>query len=167
MKQLDLTMLDSLSAQAKVSHRLRANANLHDELTDPIQRLAIAMEPDTVIRPHRHAQTWELLIPLRGRFIVLLFNDAGVVTDRVVLGEGCTVQETPAGVWHGVLSLDTGSVIFEVKRGPYMPINGADFATGYELDDALQGAELNRWYAQAKVGDKLCCSFVVGTSGVS
>ena len=155
MKQLDLAMLDTLSAQAKASPRLRANANLHDELSDPIQRLAIAMEPDTVIRPHRHAHTWELLTALRGRFIVLLFNDDGVVTERVVLGEGCAVQETPAGGWHGVLSLDMGGVIFEVKRGPYTPINGADFAPGYETDEALQGAELNRWYAQAQVGDRL------------
>ena len=155
MKQLDLAMLDTLSAQAKASPRLRANANLHDELSDPIQRLAIAMEPDTVIRPHRHAHTWELLTALRGRFIVLLFNDDGVVTERVVLGEGCAVQETPAGGWHGVLSLDTGGVIFEVKRGPYTPINSADFAPGYEADDAQQGAELNRWYAQAQVGDRL------------
>ncbi|WP_124948659.1 WbuC family cupin fold metalloprotein [Sulfuriferula thiophila] len=155
MKQLDLAMLDTLSAQAKASPRLRANANLHDELSDPIQRLAIAMEPDTVIRPHRHAHTWELLTALRGRFIVLLFNDDGVVTERVVLGEGCAVQETPVGGWHGVLSLDTGGVIFEVKRGPYTPINSADFAPGYELDDAQQGAELNRWYAQAQVGDRL------------
>lgn len=155
MKQLDLAMLDTLSAQAKASPRLRANANLHDELSDPIQRLAIAMEPETVIRPHRHAHTWELLTALRGRFIVLLFNDDGVVTERVVLGEGCAVQETPAGGWHGVLSLDTGGVIFEVKRGPYTPINSADFAPGYEADDAQQGAELNRWYAQAQVGDRL------------
>ncbi len=155
MKQLDLAMLDTLSTQAKASPRLRANANLHDELSDTIQRLAIAMEPDTIIRPHRHAQTWELLTALRGRFLVLLFSDDGVVIERVVLGEGCSVQETPAGVWHGVLSLDTGGVIFEVKRGPYMPINGADFAPGYEADDAAQGAKLNLWYAQAKVGDRL------------
>jgi len=155
LKQLDLAMLDTLSTQAKASPRLRANANLHDELSDTIQRLAIAMEPDTIIRPHRHAQTWELLTALRGRFLVLLFSDDGVVIERVVLGEGCSVQETPAGVWHGVLSLDTGGVIFEVKRGPYMPINGADFAPGYEADDAAQGAKLNLWYAQAKVGDRL------------
>lgn len=155
MKQLDLAMLDTLSAQAKASPRLRANANLHEELADPIQRLAIAMEPDTLIRPHRHWYTWELLTALRGRFVVLLFNELGFVTDRVVLGEGCTVQETPAGVWHGVLSLDTGGVIFEVKHGPYSPIATADFAPGYEAEDAVQCAGLNRWYATAKVGDRL------------
>ncbi|MHB1677593.1 MAG: WbuC family cupin fold metalloprotein [Sulfuriferula sp.] len=155
MKQLDTITLDNLSAQAQASPRLRANANLHDELSDPIQRLAIAMEPGTVIRPHRHFQTWELLTALRGRFIVLLFDDNGVVTQRVMLGEHCLVQETPPGVWHGVLSLDSGGVIFEVKRGPYLPIEGVDFAPGYADDDAKQGAELNRWYAKARSGDKL------------
>ena len=155
MKQLDLTQLDFLSEQATASPRLRANANLHDELSDPIQRLAIAMEPDTVIRPHRHLHTWELLTALRGRFVVFCFNDNGVVTDRAVLGEDCLVQETPAGVWHGVLSLDGGGVIFEVKRGPYLPISTADFAPGYGNDDAQQGFQLNRWYKQARLGDKL------------
>ncbi|MHB1656285.1 MAG: WbuC family cupin fold metalloprotein [Burkholderiales bacterium] len=155
LKQLDATALDKLTAQAKNSPRLRANANFHSELSDPVQRLAIAMEPDTVIRPHRHFQTWELLTALRGRFIVLLFDDEGIVTQRVTLGEDCFVQETPPGVWHGVLSLDSGGVIFEVKRGPYLPIDGADFAPAYAGDDAKQGIELNRWYARAKTGDKL------------
>ena len=155
MKQLDTAALDNLTAQAQASPRLRANANLHDELNDPIQRLAIAMEPDTIIRPHRHFQTWELLTALRGRFVVLLFDDEGVVTQRVMLGEDCFVHETPPGIWHGVLSLDSGGVIFEVKRGPYQPINSADFAPPYVGDDAKQGRELNRWYAQARPGDRL------------
>ena len=155
MKQLSFQQLDGLSAQAQVSPRMRMNANMHDDLSDGIQRLAIAMEPGTVIRPHRHGHTWELLTALRGRFVVLLFSDEGVITQRVVLGEDCAVQETPAGVLHGVLSLDTGGVIFEVKRGPYQVIAASDFAPGYEKDDSQQGVDLNRWYAQAQVGDRL------------
>lgn len=155
MKQLSFDKLDEISAQAMASPRLRMNANMHDDLGDSIQRLAIAMAPDTVIRPHRHEHTWELLTALRGRFVVLLFSDDGFVTHRVVLGEGCAVEETPAGVLHGVLSLDEEGVIFEVKRGPYKVIANADFAPGYEQDDVQQGIALNRWYAQAKVGDRL------------
>ncbi len=155
MKQLSFQQLDDLSTQAQASPRMRMNANMHDDLGDSIQRLAIAMEPETVIRPHKHAHTWELLTALRGRFVVLLFSDEGVVTQRVVLGEDCAVQETPAGVLHGVLSLDKGGVIFEVKHGPYKVIDASDFAPGYALDDAQQGVDLNRWYAQAQVGDRL------------
>jgi cupin fold WbuC family metalloprotein len=155
LKQLSYQQLDGISGLAVVSPRYRMNANMHDDLGDSIQRLAIAMEPATVIRPHRHNHTWELLTALRGRFVVLLFSDDGFVTHRTVLGEDSAVEETPAGVLHGVLSLDAGGVIFEVKHGPYTVITSSDFAPGYEQDDAQQGVELNRWYAQAKVGDRL------------
>lgn len=148
-------MLDALGQQAKQSPRLRANQNMHEELSDPVQRLAIAMEPDTFVRPHRHPQTWEMLTALRGRFIVLLFDEAGVVTSRTVLGEECRVIEFPANTWHGVLSLDSGGVIFEVKRGPYAPLGHADFAPWCKAGEGAEAARVNAWYAQAKVGDKL------------
>ncbi|MDD5405205.1 MAG: WbuC family cupin fold metalloprotein [Sulfuricella sp.] len=150
MKQLTAAMLDALALQARQSPRRRANHNLHQELSDPVQRLAIAMEPDTLVLPHRHPQTWELLLPLRGRFLVLHFDQAGRVTERTVLGEDCQVLENPAGVWHAVLSLDHGGIIFEVKRGPYMPVGEADqafWAAGHPADG------LNAWYASAHIGD--------------
>jgi cupin fold WbuC family metalloprotein len=152
MKQLTDSGLDALGLQAQQSPRLRANSNLHAELTDPVQRLAIAMEPDTLVLPHRHPQTWELLSALRGRFVVLTFDDAGKVTERVVLGEGCSVLEFPANTWHAVLSLDSGGVIFEVKQGPYTPIGESDIAA---WGKGLDAATLNAWYAVARVGDSL------------
>lgn len=80
-----------------------------------MQRLAIAMEPGTYVRPHRHPHTFELLTSLTGRFLVLNFDDLGNLTQRVVLGEDCKVLEMDAGTWHTVLSLDEGGVIFEVN----------------------------------------------------
>ncbi len=155
MKQLTDTMLDALSQAARQSPRLRANRNLHAELSDPVQRLAIAMEPETHVRPHRHLQTWEMLMPLRGRFIVLLFDDAGRVTGRTVLGEGCSVIEFPAGTWHAVLSLDSGGVIFEVKQGPYAPLTHAEFAPWAGNGEGAEARKLNAWYARAQVGDRI------------
>ena len=128
MKQITDTQLAALAGQAQRSPRRRANHNLHEQLSDPVQRLAIAMEPDTVVLPHRHPHTWELLYPLRGRFVVLHFDEGGAVIARAVLGEDCKLLETPAGVWHAVLSLDAGGVIFEVKHGPYAPLAEADVA---------------------------------------
>jgi cupin fold WbuC family metalloprotein len=154
MKKITPTMLEALGQQAQASPRRRANLNLHGELSDPIQRLAIAMEPDTYVRPHRHPQTWELLYPLAGRFVVLHFDEAGVVTARAVLGQDAAVIETPAGGWHAVLSLDTGGVIFEVKHGPYQPIVEADYALWSPAADAADAARLNDWYADAQVGDR-------------
>lgn len=153
MKRLTDRMLDELSSQARQSPRLRANHNLHTELSDQVQRLAIAMEPDTLVRPHRHRHTWEMLLPLRGRFVVLCFDEAGTVTSRTLLGEGCAVIEMPADTWHAVLSLDVGGVIFEVKRGPYDAQTASEFAPWCATDADAQ--ELNAWYAQAQIGDRL------------
>lgn len=130
------------------------NRNFHTELTDPIQRLAIAMEPETYIRPHHHLQTWELLTPLRGRFIVLTFNDGGVVTDRAVLGECDSVIEMPGACWHAVLSLDKGGVIFEVKNGPYAAFREEDFAAWSPGADDKQHRELMNWYGTAEPGQQ-------------
>lgn len=154
MKQITPALLDQLGQEARQSPRRRANFNLHPELADSIQRLAIAMEPDTYVRPHRHPHTWELLTPLRGRFLVLYFNDSGTVTARTVLGEDCAMLENPAGQWHAVLSLDSGGVIFEVKHGPYQAIGDADYLPGSPSDGPAT-AQMLDWYANAQIGEKL------------
>lgn len=153
MKTLTPAALDTLVEQAKNSPRRRANLNLHAELDDPVQRLAIAMEPDTVVFPHRHPQTFELLYPLRGRFLVLQFDADGVVTQRTVLGEACAVLENPAGVWHAVLSLDSGGVIFEVKQGPYLAVGEVDTAPWSVTRTPAEAAALLAWYGVAQVGE--------------
>ncbi|MDD2699736.1 MAG: WbuC family cupin fold metalloprotein [Sideroxydans sp.] len=152
MKRLTANNLNDLGQLAQQSPRLRMNSNLHSDLADPIQRLAIAMEPGTLIMPHRHPHTWEVLTALKGRFTVLVFDDAGCVTERAELGEDCSVVEIPAGGWHAVLSRDVGAVIFEVKHGPYAPIADDDVA---DWGKGRSAAELNSWYATANVGDRL------------
>ena len=156
MKQLSDALLTELSQRAQSSPRRRANHNLHEQLQDSVQRLAVAMEPDTYVRPHRHPHTWELLTPLRGRFVVLHFDDAGAVTARTVLGEDSRALETPAGAWHAVLSLDSGGVILEVKHGPYAPIAAQDLAPwSAPAEDAAALARTLAWYAQARRGARL------------
>lgn len=153
MKQLNPARLDALVREAQASPRRRANCNLHEDLADPVQRLAIAMEPDTVVQVHRHPLTFELLYPLRGRFVVLHFDEEGTVTGRTVLGEDCQVQENPAGQWHAVLSLDVGGVIFEVKQGSYCAVGPADTAP-WQPGDAAGSAALLKWYGTAQVGER-------------
>lgn len=148
--QLDLQQQSAAAAQAP---RLRAHRNFHPELSDPVQRLAVAMEPGTYIRPHRHPHTFELLLPLSGRFLVLNFDDHGTVTRRVVLGEECKVIEMDAGTWHAVLSLDKGGVIFEVKNGGYQPVAEQDSAPWAPAEGQPGTEALMQWYAQAQVGD--------------
>jgi cupin fold WbuC family metalloprotein len=154
LKKITTAMLESLSQQALQSPRQRANHNLHVQLDDPVQRLAIAMAPDTYVRPHRHPHTWELLYPLAGRFIVLHFDAAGLVTARTVLGEDASVIETPAGGWHAVRSLDSNGVIVEVKHGPYQPIGDLDYAAWSPTTETIDARRLNDWYLDAQTGDR-------------
>jgi cupin fold WbuC family metalloprotein len=151
VKRLTTSTLAELGRQAQQSPRLRMNSNLHADLADPVQRLAIAMEPGTLILPHRHPHTWEVLTALKGRFTVLLFDEAGSVTERAELGEDCSVVEIPAGGWHAVLSRDVGAVIFEVKHGPYVPVTDAGVA---EWGKTEKATGLNAWYAVARPGDR-------------
>ncbi len=130
MKTLGTEVLDRLADAARGSPRQRSHHNLHPSHEASIQRLAIAMEPDTYVRPHRHPHTWELLIPLRGRFLFTAFDDRGVAQWRQLLGgaDGLSALEFEAGTWHTVTALESGSVIFEVKEGPYVPVPDSDMA---------------------------------------
>lgn len=157
MKQISPATLTALSQQAQNSPRQRANHNLHPQLDDPIQRLAIAMEPGTYVRPHRHPHTWELLHALNGSFIVLEFDDHGVVLTRTLLGtqeNAVRMVELAAGSWHAVLSCDSGAVIFEVKHGPYQALAEADLAPWSAAADTPAAKMLMAWYATTQVGER-------------
>ncbi len=154
MKQITLSDMQQQSEAAASAPRLRAHRNFHPELSDPVQRLAIAMEPGTYIRPHRHRHTFELLLPLKGRFVVLNFDDNGVVTRRVVLGETCTALEMEAGTWHTVLSLDPGGMVLKLSK---VLISRLPKLTPWpgRLPKGQPGtAEMMAWYAIAQPGDR-------------
>jgi cupin fold WbuC family metalloprotein len=158
MKRIDQTLLTTLSTQAAAAPRLRAHHNLHPQLDDPVQRLCIAMEPGTYVRPHRHAEpaTWEILLVLSGAVTLLVFDDKGTVTERIELAAGGAVSavEIPACTWHAVASTQPGTVVFEVKQGPYIPIAEANYAPWSPADGA-QATLLESWYHHAKAGDSV------------
>ncbi|OWY40848.1 hypothetical protein CEK28_00820 [Xenophilus sp. AP218F] len=147
--------LAAMSAKAAAAPRLRAHHNFHAELSDPIQRLAIAMEPDTYVRPHRHPHTWELLTVLSGSLELIELDEAGAVLSRHRLGQGgARVFEMPAGTWHSVISLEPGSVVFEVKRGPYLPLTEADLAPWSPEEGDADAAKLLAFLRRAAVGER-------------
>lgn len=133
MKIITRNVLDQLSLEAAESQRLRKNFNMHDDYADPCQRLFIALEPGTYIRPHRHVDPpkAECFISVRGRMMLLVFDDNGDVEQSVSFGAGCdTVAiELPAGLWHTLIALETGSIFFEIKPGLYTPLADKDFAS--------------------------------------
>ena len=123
MKIIDATLLDQVSAEAKKSSRLRMNYNFHQSLDDKCHRFLNAVEPGTKVEIHRHPTKEETFVLLRGKVRVNTYNDAGSVIESVILcpEEGLYGVDIPKNVWHNVESLESGSVIFESKEGPFVP----------------------------------------------
>ncbi len=157
MKVIDKKVLDSATAAALRSPRKRSNWNLHEKLDDPVQRLFNAIEPDTYIRPHRHAEpaTWELFLLVRGSAALLFFDDSGMVTDRFVLEAGGSQMgvEMPPRAWHTMVSLVPGTVFFEVKQGPYVPPQPENVASWAPAEGDSRAAEFVTWFLKAEKGD--------------
>jgi len=132
MQRVDSARIAAVVAKAKAAPRLRMNDNLH-AMDDAIHRLLNATEPGTYVQPHRHGTPpkVETLAVIAGRGAVVLFDDAGRVTEKAVLApNGPThVVEVPAGAWHTLIALAPGTVWFEVKAGPYAAPPAQDVAT--------------------------------------
>lgn len=128
MKIIDKSLLDTVTAGAKESNRLRMNYNFHDSLNAPCQRLLNALEPETIVPIHRHQHTSETYILLRGKLRMMFYNDQKEVIEETILSSESANYgiHIPAGVWHAMEVLASGTVIFETKDGPYMPIQECD-----------------------------------------
>ena len=128
MQLIDKTLLDSVTTLAKQNPRLRMNYNFHQDLGEKVQRLLNAMEPGTVLPVHRHPYTDETYIILRGKLDVHAYNDKKelIATYRLDPREGKYGISMPAGSWHNVEVLESGTVIFELKEGPYAPLEKDD-----------------------------------------
>ena len=124
-------LLDDLLHRAAGTPRRRQHHNLHTSHTDPSQRLLNAIGLDSYIRPHRHAldPKVECLVAVRGKFSLITFDERGSPERVVRFGtelHGRDDQldigvEVPAATWHTVIALVPGSVLLEVKAGPFDP----------------------------------------------
>ena len=123
MKIIDEQLLKEVSVRAKESSRLRMNYNFHQSLDEKCHRFLNAVEPGTVVPIHRHPTKDESFVLLRGRVRVNTYNDDGSILEEVVLcpEDGLYGVDIPKGVWHKLESLESGSVVFECKEGPFVP----------------------------------------------
>ncbi|MGL5919380.1 MAG: WbuC family cupin fold metalloprotein [Bacteroidales bacterium] len=121
-------LLDQVTAAAKSSERLRMNHNFHEAMDSKAQRLLNALEPGTILPIHRHPATAETYLLLRGKIRVMFYDDNKNETASfdVDLLSGEYGVHIPAGQWHTLEVFESGSVIFEVKDGPYTPLSSAD-----------------------------------------
>lgn len=125
-------LLDQLTEQAKQSPRLRMNYDLRNSEDDTSQRMLNAIEPASEVPIHRHQKTSETVVCLRGRLVWEYYDELErICTERIELSPNGPIValNVPLGQWHTVKALESGSVILEVKDGPFEP-------TG--LEDILQ-----------------------------
>ena len=101
------------------------NLDLRNSDADSSQRMLNAIEPGSVVPIHRHQKTSETMVVLRGRVVEEYYSSEGelVETYELVAAQALNI---PAGQWHTLRALDPGTVILEMKDGPYEPIRECD-----------------------------------------
>ena len=122
-------VLDDLIAQAKASPRLRMNMDLRNGTEDCSQRMLNAIEPGSPMPIHRHKYTSETVVCLRGRFVEEFYDELErICTDAIEMTPGGPnfLVNVPAGQWHTVRALESGSVLLEMKDGKYEPLGPED-----------------------------------------
>ena len=123
---IDRQILDELTARARVSPRLRMNFDLRNSPEDLSQRMLNAIEPGTVLPIHRHRETSETVVCIRGHFEEYFYDADGNLTDTIDMVPGGVVLNIPAGQWHNLKSLESGTVLLEVKDGAWEPLREED-----------------------------------------
>ena len=151
--KINQELLDDLTAKAKASPRLRMNLDLRDSAEDTSQRMLNAIEPGSPLPIHRHQTTSETVVCLRGRLVEEYYQELSDECLESIDEPSCgaeqrersknkrvqKVQEIelspngpvvavniPAGQWHTVQALESGTVILEMKNGKYVPIQDCD-----------------------------------------
>ena len=122
-------ILDNLTEQAKTSPRLRMNLDLRNSAEDQSQRMLNAIEPGSPLPIHRHQKSSETVVCLRGRLVEEYYDELErICTERIELSPNGPVValNIPAGQWHTVLALESGTVILEMKNGKYEPLSDVD-----------------------------------------
>ena len=120
--------LNKLTSEAKATPRLRMNYNLHETFEDSVQRMFNALEPGTEIPIARHPYSSETLIMLKGKLRVLIYDDNKNIIEDVVIAPNTENigYHITKGTWHKVESLESGTVCFETREGPYAPVAEED-----------------------------------------
>ena len=129
---INQAILDKLTAEAKASPRLRMNLDLRNGDGDQSQRMLNAIEPGSPLPIHRHKDTSETVVCLRGRLVWEFYDELErICTERIELTPNGPVValNVPIGQWHTVHAMESGSVILEMKDGPFEPTGPEDILT--------------------------------------
>ena len=136
MKLLGTNLFDEILQEAIASPRHRMNFDLRTQAEDDepswrdsSQRMLNVMMKDTVIPIHRHSETSETVIILRGSGDEVIYDEKGIETERVTLqyGSDYAAVQVPRNAYHTFIPHEDGTVIFEAKDRVYDPEGTEEF----------------------------------------
>lgn len=133
MIKIDKGICNSVRKEAVESPRGRKNYNFHQSYDEVLNRMLNALEPGTYVQPHKHEDPdkHEVFLILMGKVAVIEYDEGGNISEYFILEAGSDnygVEIAPR-VWHSIIPLAKGTVVYEVKEGPYSPVNDKNFAT--------------------------------------
>ena len=140
-----------LTRQAAAASRKRSHLLLHAGRDDQVQRLIIAAQPGTYVRPHQHGSQWEMLILQSGCMDIVTFDAAGTVLSRITLSRTSPIVQIPRLVWHTSVVREPDTIIVEIKPGPYAPNKFAGWAPE---EGSERAGPFLRWVASAGSGHR-------------
>ncbi|TLX74963.1 cupin fold metalloprotein, WbuC family [Labilibacter sediminis] len=156
MKVIDKALVNQLSHDAQKSNRKRKNLNFHTSDSDTLQRMLNAFEPNTYVQPHTHVNPdkREVFIVLTGRLLVIFFNEKGQIIRYVILDRKSGVYgiEINPGEWHTATGLEPGTVVYEIKDGPYDMGDDKNFASWAPKENDKEASDtLRKWLQEIGV----------------
>ncbi|MBQ0019118.1 MAG: WbuC family cupin fold metalloprotein [Bacteroidales bacterium] len=143
MKRLDFELFGEVESRAEASPRRRIHYDLRTEAFEPkdadgnpswhdtSMKMLNVLMTDTVIPIHRHRDTNEVVIVMKGRGYEAMYDSKGQELERVMMeaGSECSGVVVPRAAWHTFVALEDGTTIFEAKDGAYDPVETEEFLT--------------------------------------
>ena len=157
IQEINNSLFVELIDQAKKSPRKRSHKTFHQSHNDPVQRIFIGLVEGTYVKPHKHPRSniWEMLLGLKGRTGVLIFDDNGVVLQKHILAPGKDVigLQIEPNTWHTVFPVDTETIMMEIKEGPFIAEGFAEFVDWAPDEGSDEASRFLDWAQKAEVGD--------------
>ena len=87
-----------------------------------------AMEPGTILPIHRHSESTETVVVLRGKIKQNFYDEAGQLVESFIVSPCSDMMgfSVELGRWHNTECLESGTVILECKDGKYEALNKED-----------------------------------------
>jgi cupin fold WbuC family metalloprotein len=158
LRTISRDLLAELANKADASPRQRSHFNFHEGADSLVQRLIVQMRRGTYIRPHRHydLNKWEMVLALSGAIDILIFDDHGVVLERIAVAAGSETMalELQPKTWHSYVPLTSHAAFFEVKEGPYDPVRITQFADWAPAEGEAGVPAYLQWMETAQPGQR-------------